>query len=239
MTIKLSKSRSFEQIARTFWDDLVSAILVPGEYGYSPSEGEMLCAYNDMKSRHPECECIVQRIEKSTNDFFEPGNKIGEIRIIRRWDAGETSVEFIQNASTHYVRFQSKDVNPFSLRVDYCDLPKSIKNFEEFIEKFPEYTEKLEKKRLEYEKKLKIEKMTESSIRASVSQVLKPMGYGWSLTEREHEYLLKIFAPGILIGVVLNARNFAQRIAALPAVIVQMENLFNNLTFPIQISITI
>jgi hypothetical protein len=65
------------------------------------------------------------------------------------------------------------------------------------------------------------------------------MGYGWSLTEREHEYLLKIFAPGILIGVVLNARNFAQRIAALPAVIVQMENLFNNLTFPIQISITI
>lgn len=236
MSIRITKSRTFEQIARVFWDDLVNTILVPGGRGCAPSEGEVLSAYNDMNSRHPECECIILRKDRSSSDFFQPGDKIGGIRIIRKFDAGNSSIEFILTASTYYVRFQSNDTDSFSHKVDYCNLQQTIKNFENFIENFPRHMEKLEEIRLEHKKMLKIEKMTESSIRASLLQTLKPMGYGWNLTERGRDYLLRIFAPGTEITLTLNAKNFAKRIAALPEAIAHIENLFGKLTFPIEIS---
>jgi len=236
MSIKPAKYRPLEQIARKFWDDLVSTILVPAELGYSPSMGEMLSAYNDMKSRHPECECIIQQKEKRLKGFFQSGDTFSGIRIIRKFHTEKSAIELIQTISTYYVRFQYEEIDSFSHTVNYCDISQTMKNFENFIENFPQYMEKFERKRLDFEKRLKIEKMTECSIRASVSQILEPMGYGWSLTERERDYLLQIFAPGTQITLTLNAKNFAARIAALPRAIVHVESLFSELNFPIDIS---
>ncbi|WP_407456545.1 hypothetical protein [Fibrobacter sp.] len=59
MIKKKSKERSFDQFARRYWEKFVNGILVPGERGCVPSEGETLSVYNELKERHPECDELI------------------------------------------------------------------------------------------------------------------------------------------------------------------------------------
>lgn len=80
------KKQTFEQDARKYWERHLCGILVPGERGCSPSEGEVLCMYNDMKTRRPNCVCNILRLGKGQGDIFQPGDKISGIfqHILRR-----------------------------------------------------------------------------------------------------------------------------------------------------------
>lgn len=237
MSIKTSKKQTFEQIAQNFWEKLVRGILVPGERGYAPSMGEILCAYNEMRSRQPECEYIVLRTEKGSDEYFQPGDKFGGIRIIRKFDDASSSIEFILTNSTYYVRFETQGIDYLSHTVNYCDLSPTVRNFEDFIEKFPKYMESLEKKRLDYEKKNKIKEMTDSSIRASVSQVMSASGRRWSLDKFGKGFMLRIMANDTQIELTLNSRNFAKRISALTEVMEQVDAFSRALPFPVDVSI--
>ena len=118
-----------------------------------------------------------------------------------------------------------------------CDLAQTISNFEEFIDRFPSYMEGFEKKKIEFEKKCKLEDMAKNSIRTIVSQLLPPMGYRWDLVERDRDYLLKIGGHGTWIEFTLSRKNFTTRVAELPDVLRQIEALSKNMTFPMKIEI--
>ena len=137
MSNKLSKDRAFERKISKYWEKLVNGILVPGERGCAPSMGEILCAYNDMKSRQPECKYVTLKTEKSSSEYFQPGDKFGGIRIIRTFESANASIEFILTGATYYVRLQGNEVSYHSSKLNYCDLSQTISNFENFIDKFP------------------------------------------------------------------------------------------------------
>ena len=237
MSNKLSKDRAFERTISKYWEKLVNGILVPGERGCAPSMGEILCAYNDMKSRQPKCKYVILKTEKSSSEYFQPGDKFGGIRIIRTFESVNASIEFILTGATYYVRLQGNEVSYHSSKLNYCDLSQTISNFENFIDKFPSYLEEIEKKKLEFEKKKKLEEMAKSSIQATVSQLLTPMGYRWELVERERDFLLKIGGHGTWIEFALNRKNFTTRVAELPDVLSQIELLTKKLTFSMNIAI--
>ena len=235
MSIKLSKERVFERTVRKYWEKLVNGILVPGERGCTPSEGEVLSVYNELKERHPECECFILRTGERSGEFYQQGDKIGGIRIIQQLGS-VGSIEFRLSGNFH-MRLEIEGLMPFFRTEACCDLAQTISNFENFIDKFPSYLEEIEKKKLEFEKKKKLEEMAKSSIQATVSQLLTPMGYRWELVERERDFLLKIGGHGTWIEFALNRKNFTTRVAELPDVLGQIELLTKNLTFSMNIEI--
>ena len=235
MIKKKSKERSFDQFARKYWEKLVNGILVPGERGCVPSEGEVLSVYNELKERHPECECIIVRTGKGSGEFFQQGDKIAGIRIVRQLGS-VGSIEFCLSGNFH-VRLEIEGFMPFFRTEANCDLTQTISNFENFIDNFPRYMEGLERKKLEFEKKKKLEEMAKGSIRTTVSQILPPLGYRWDLVERGRDYLLKVGGRGTWMEFTLNRRNFAKRLAELPDVLGQIEALSKNMTFPMNIEI--
>jgi hypothetical protein len=234
--INRKRDSPFGLIAHRYWERLVDRILVT-EHGYEPSEGEVLSAYNDLKERHPECECIVLRTGKSSGEFFQQGDKIGGIRIKMDFDSEGSSVEFILT-SDYYVRFTLGGwLIPYIKTATRCDLTRTMQNLEEFIEKYPQNREKLEQKKLEFEKRKKLDEITKNTIRACVSQAMTPMGRNWELTERGRLFLLRIGMGGEkVVEVTMDRRNFAKRISELPKMIEQVETLFKALPFPVEIS---
>ena len=235
MSIKLYKERIFQQTTRKYWEKFVSGILVPGERGYVPSEGEILGAYNELKERYPECECIILRTGTHSGEFYQQGDKIDGIRIVRHFDS-IGSIEFRLSTDFH-VRLDIKGIFPLFRTEVNCNLAQTISNFGEFIDRFPSYMEGCEKKKIEFEKSCKLEDMAKSSIRTIVSQLLPPMGYRWDLVERGRDYLLKIGGHGAWIEFTLNRKNFTTRIAELPDVLRQIEHLTKKLTFSLNVEI--
>ena len=160
------KKQTFEQEARKYWEKLVRGVLVPGERGCAPSEGEVLGMYNDMKTRHPDCKCNILRSGKGK--IVQPGDKISGIRIVFSLDAG-ASVEFVLASSLYYVHFNTDGIAPFSHQVDTCDLSQTMKNIEDFVNNFPAHLVALEKKKIEFEKNAKLKEMARLSLKTSVA----------------------------------------------------------------------
>jgi hypothetical protein len=200
-----------------------------------PSEGEVLCAYNELKERHLECDCIVLRTGTHSGEFYQQGDKIAGVRIVRQLDSVGT-IEFRLSTDFH-VRLDIEGLSPLSQTEANCDLTQTISNFENFIDNFPRYMEGLERKKLEFEKNNKLEEMAKGSIRTTVSQILPPLGYRWDLVERSRDYLLKVGGRGTWMEFTLNRRNFSKRLAELPDVLGQIEALSKNMTFPMNIEI--
>ena len=243
MSSKIIKKESFEQFARKYWEKLVCGLLVSGERGCAPSEGEILCAYNEMKNRFPECKCNIVRSGRSQGnalqrDMFQQGDKICGIRVIFTLDAS-SSIEFILSDSLYYVLFSTEGIAPYTHRIDTCDLSQTMKNIENFINNFPAYFAAFETKKVEFAKKVKLKEMASSSLKACVSQMLSPLGYEWNLTDKGKYFSLQIkISEKRIIEISLNEKNFTKRIPVIPEILKNIENLLNTLPFPIDISMT-
>lgn len=235
--VNKKRDSPFGLIAHRYWEKLVNGILVPGERGCTPSEGEILGAYNGLKERYPECECFVLRAGKGSGEFFQQGDKIGGIRIKMVFDSEGSSIEFVLT-SNYYVRFALGGwLIPYTRSATRCDLARTMQNLEDFIEKYPINREKLEQKKLEFEKSAKLEELAKNSLRACVSQTMAQTGRKWELVERGRQFLLRIgMGDGNFFEMAMNRRNFAKRISALPEVMGQVDTLFKTLPFPVDIS---
>lgn len=244
MSSNIIKKESFEQVAHKYWEKLVCGLLVSGERGCAPSEGEILCAYNEIKNRFPECKCNIVRSGKSQGkalqqDMFQQGDKICGIRIITELNAANSSIEFILSDSLYYVHFSTEGIDSFSHRIDTCDLLPTMKNIENFTNNFPAYFATLETKKIEFVKKAKLKEMANSSLKACVSQMLSPLGYEWNLTDKGKYFSLQIkISEKRIIEISLNEKNFTKRIPVIPEILKNIENLLNTLPFPIDISMT-
>lgn len=239
MKRNMTKEESLKKLVQKFWEKRVPNILVTGTRGDSPSEGEFLSAYNDVKFRHPECNCVILREKKSTSEYFLPGDKIGGIRIVEAFGTANSSIEIILTSSTYYLHFNFEGMNPILQKADFCDLSQTIKKFENFINKFPLYLEELETKRIQLEKNAKLEEMTKNSIKAGVSQVLSIKGYRWNIVDKVSQQLLQIeIGNGSSVEIVLNSKNFAKRISALSEELRQIEEFLKTLPFSVNILMT-
>ena len=232
------KKQTFEQEARKYWEKLVCGILVPGERGCAPSEGEVLSMYNDMKTRHPGCKCNILRSGKGHGGMIQPGDKISGIRIVFALDAA-SSVEFILAESLYYVHFKTDGIAPFSNRVENCDLSQTMKNVEDFVNNFPTHLAALEDKRIEFEKKLKLKEMARLSLKTCVAQMMSQMGYQWDLSDRGKYFslLIELGEKG-MVEITLNEKNFTKRIPVIPELLKNIESMLGTMPFPVDISMT-
>jgi hypothetical protein len=242
---KMSKRTSWGEVARNYWEKLVCGIPIPGERGSWPSEGEILSAYNEMKVRHPECRCNILKAgapskqKTSSGDLFQRGDRITGIWIIRLLESTDVVLEFFMSSSDLYVCLKRNGLHSILVRSTTCDLQQTMRNFEAFITNFPTHLADLEQEKIEFEKRLKIEKMAKLSIRTGVSQILSPLGYDWDLVDKGEYFTLRIgLGKKKLVEMTLNDKNFTKRIPIIPHVLENVENFLENLTFPIDISMT-
>ena len=240
---KMSKRTSWGEVARNYWEKLVCGIPIPGERGSWPSEGEILSAYNEMKVRHPECRCNILKAgapskqKTSSGDLFQRGDRITGIMIAMPLGTSNSSIGLMLSSSLFYVHFSTDGIAPFSHAVDICDLAKTIENFEAFITNFPTHLADLEQEKIEFEKRLKIEKMAKLSIKTGVSQVMSPLSYEWDLVDKGEYFTLRIgLGKKKLVEMTLNDKNFTKRIPTISQMLQNVENFLKNLTFPVDIS---
>jgi hypothetical protein len=242
---KTSKRASWGQVDHDYWKKIVGEIMVQAEPGRFPSEGEILSAYNEMTTRHPECKCKILKMEipgkskTSSGDLFQQGDRITGIWIIRLLESIEVVLEFFMSSSGLYVCFKRKGLPSVLVKSSTCDLQQTMKNFEAFIDNYPAHLAGLEQEKIEFEKRLKIEKMAKLSIKTGVSQVMSSLGYEWNLVDKGDYFTLRIgLGKKKLVEMTLNDKNFTKRIPNIPHVLENVENFLKNLTFPVEISIS-
>ncbi|ACX74760.1 hypothetical protein FSU_1615 [Fibrobacter succinogenes subsp. succinogenes S85] len=244
MISRILKKESFETVARWYWEKRVCGLLVPGKRGCAPSEGEVLCAYNEMKSHYPGCKCNVVRSGKSQGDafqrdMFQQGDKICGIRIVTDLNAANSSIEFILADSLYYVHFKTDGIDSFSHRVDTCDLLQTIKNIKNFIDNFPAHLTALENEKVEFEKKAKLKEISRLSLKTCVAQMMSQLSHEWNLADKGKYFLLQIeLGKKRMIEISLNDKNFTKRIPAIPNVLKSVEGLLETMPFPVDISMT-
>ena len=232
------KKQTFEQEARKYWEKLVCGILVPGERGCAPSEGEVLGMYNDMKMWHPGCKCNILRSGKSQGGMFQQGDKISEIWISFVLDA-KSFIEFILASSQYYVHFKTDGIVPFSHKIDFCDLPQTVKNIEDFINHFPAHLVTFEKQKLDFEKNAKLKEMARLSLKTCVTQMMSQMGHEYDLVDRGEYFLLRMeLGEKRMVEMSLNDKNFTKRIPAIPEMLKNIEGLLKTMPFSVDISMT-
>ncbi|GEM_PF-3399920 len=243
MLRKTSPRASWCQIAHDYWEKLVGGIFVPGDRGSYPSEGEILSAYNEILSRHPECKCKILKVKvpgmlkNSSGDLFQRGDRVSGIWIIELLESRDVVLEFFMSSASLYVSFKHNGLPTILVRSATCDLQQTMKNFEAFINNYPVHLVGLEQEKIEFEKRLKIEQMTKASIKAGVSQILTPLGYEWDLVDKGNYFALRIgMGKKKLVEMTLNGKNFTRRLPVLEETLQNIENLLKNLTFPVDIS---
>ena len=227
-------SLSMNSLVSNYWGRLVNCILVRGQSVSTLSEGEILCAFNELKSRRPELRYSVKAVGEKHGAMFQQGDKIQEIRIAKSLDA-MVSVELLINFQAT-VRLSIKDFTSISYSLPTIDLQETLENLECFVDDFPKNFERFENALVENEKKAKIEAMAKVSIKAAIEQLLASTHYEWELIETDKFYSLRVGLGNNVVSMTLNDKNFARRIPVLLDALRQVENLVEALPFPMDIA---
>ena len=227
-------SLSTNSLVSNYWGRLVNSILVRGQSVSSLSEGEILCAFNELKSRRPEHRYSVKAVGEKQKTMFQQGDKIQEIRIAKSLDA-MVSVELLVNFQAT-VRLSIKDFTSISCSLPTIDLQNTLENLERFVDDFPKNFERFENALVENEKKAKIVAMAKVSIKAAVEHLLASTHYEWELIESGKFYSLRVGMGENVVSMTLNDKNFARRIPVLLDALRQVESLVISLPFPMDIA---
>lgn len=227
-------SLSSNSLVSNFWGRLVNRILVRGQSVNSLSEGEILCAFNELKSRRPEHRYSVKAVGENQKTMFQQGDKIQEIRIAKSLNA-MVSVELLVNFQTT-VRLSIKDFTSISCSLPTIDLQNTLENLERFVDDFPKNFVRFENALVENEKKAKIVAMAKVSIKTAVEHLLASTHYEWELIESGKFYSLRVGMGENVVSMTLNDKNFARRIPVLLDALRQVESLVESLPFPMDIA---
>jgi len=227
-------SLSTNSLVSNYWGRLVNRILVRGQSINSLSEGEILCAFNELKNRRPEHRYSVKAVGEKQGAMFQQGDKIQEIRIAKSLDA-MVSVELLVNFQAT-VRLSVKDYSSISYSLPTIDLQNTLENLERFVDEFPKNFERFEKALVENEKNAKIVAMAKVSIKAAIEQLFASTHYEWELVESGKFYSLRVGMGENVVSMTLNDKNFARRIPVLLDALRQVESLVDSLSFPMDIA---
>ena len=226
-----------DDIQVSYWKKLLKNIIVPGESRTFPSEGEILCAFNELKSRRAECRFVVTMDGKKQGSLFQQNDKIEEITIQKSFDSMYI-IELMVNFQAT-VRLKLRNGDSFSFSATTIDLQRTLENLETFVDEFPEHKEKMERAKIEAEKKAKIEEMAKISIRSAVEQLLSTTHYEWDLVDKGEFFSLRIgMGKKNVISMSLNRRDFMKRLPTLLEALGRVENLLSTMPFPMDITMT-
>ena len=179
---------------------------------------------------------IPGQSKTSSGELFQRGDRITGIWIIRLLESTDVVLEFFMSASL-YVCLKRKGLPSVLVQSSTCDLQQTMKNFEAFIDNYPAHLAGLEQEKIEFEKRLKIEKMAKLSIKTGVSQIMSPLGYEWDLVDKGDYFTLRVgLGKKKMVEMTLNAKNFTKRVPAIPENLKNIETLLKKLTFPVEIS---
>lgn len=223
--------------AERYWKKIAGKILVNGERGNLPCEGEILGVFNELKYQKPERDYFVSAYGFNHENLFQQGNKIKDIVIRKKFSQGHF-VELIVNFQVT-LRLSIQNLAPFSFSLPTVQLQETLANFDEFVDNFEKYFDKYEEEKTELAKRNKLKEISNKSIRAAVSQVLSAMPYEWNLVDRDEYFSLQVeMGPKKVVSMTLNGRNFAKRISRLADVLGRVQILLNELPFPMDITMT-
>jgi len=228
-------------ILTTYWDKLVNKILVRGERGSFPCEGEILGAFNELKYGKPERKYSVSTVVDRQGIQFQRGDKINEIKLRKKFDSlysielvidFQATVQLSINGSAQHER-------SFSCSSPTIDLQETLKNLDAFVENFPTYLEKFNTLEIKNAKKAKLDNMAKLSIRTAVEQIMSGTPYEWDLADKGEFHSLRIgMGKKNMVQITLNSRNFAKRISSLADALHTVEALFDTLPFPMDITMS-
>lgn len=223
--------------ASRYWNKMTKNILVQGERGCFPCEGEILGAFNELKFAKPEHCYKVSAIGDEQTNLIRQGNKIKELKIRKNLGPGNFIELVIDFQAT--LRLTIQGILPFSWSCPYINLQETLKNMDAFVDNFPKTLDNYDREKMERVKKSKLKEISNTSIKVAVSQVLSATPYEWNLVDKGDFFSLCIeMGQKKMITMTLNRKNFAKRISSLVTTLNQVENLFKSLPFPMDISMT-
>lgn len=121
-----------------------------------------------------------------------------------------------------------------------CNVEDTLKHVEDFIKVFPKKRESMDRiaieMKKEQEKENKLLEIAQKSIWTVIPSLMATTQYEWSLSFDEGRYILSIKTKKHkMIQISLTPKNFADKIPHILSIIPQIENLFEQIPFPIDI----
>ena len=127
----------------------------------------------------------------------------------------------------------------FSFSASTINLQRTLEKLENFVDQFPKEKEKMERAKIEAQKKAKIEEMAKISIRSAVEQLLSSTPYEWDLVDNGEYFSLRVgIGKKNVVSMTLNRRNFMKRLPVLLETLGRVENLLSTMPFPMDITMT-
>lgn len=230
-----------KDISTSYWDKLVNKILVHGERGTFPCEGEILSAFNELKYRKPEHKYSVSTIVDRQGTLFQRADKIHEIKLQKKLNLHH-SIELVINFQAT-LRLSTSDTaqheRSFSYSSPTINLQETLKNLDAFVENFPKFLEDFNILEINNAKKTKLDNMAKLSIRTAVEQVMSGTPYEWDLTDKGEYFSLQVgMGHKKIVTLTLNSRNFAKRVSSLADSLHAVETLFEEHPFPMDITMS-
>ena len=117
-----------------------------------------------------------------------------------------------------------------------ADIERTLKNVSDFIKKFSKYREQAERMRNAKERIAKIQEMGRKSIATIIPRMMENSGYEWSLYHNDIRYVLYVkMKKGKMLELSLTPKNFASKMSDLLKVIAQMEKLFDEIPYAVDV----
>lgn len=232
---------SITEIYDRFWERECKGILVPfpsNEKHWPLSEDDVMKQLSVFAEKYPKgCVFIEKRYFHETPKI----DKIISTIAFDKWNQNKIvfSVEPRRACGMFYV-ICHLDVDlmfPAEMIYTYnCNVKETLKNIDAFIKKFPERCERMANKPLAKEKENKLLDMAEKSIETIVPQMMASMNYEWNLFCAETRYLLSIkMKKHKMVQISLTPKNFANKIPRILNAISKIENLLEEIPFPVDI----
>lgn len=230
-----------KDITTSYWDKRVNKILVHGERGTFPCEGEILGAFNELKYRKPENKYSVLTIVEQQKTLFQRDDKINEIKLRKKLNSFH-SVELVINFEATLrlsISDSTQHVRSFSYSSPTINLQETLKNLDAFVENFPKFLEDFNILEINNAKKAKLNNIAKLSIHTAVEQVMSETPYEWDLVDKGDFHSLRIgMGKKNMVQMTLNSRNFTKRVSALADALHAVEELFDTLPFPMDITMS-
>lgn len=230
-----------KDIPSSYWDKLVNKILVPGERGTFPCEGEILGAFNELKYHKPEHRYSVSTVVDRQGTLFQRDDKINEIKLRKKLDSFY-SIELVINFQATLrlsINDSAQHGREFSYSSPTINLQETLMNLDAFVENFPKFLEDFNILEVNSAKKAKLDNMAKLSIRTAVAQVMSETPYEWDLVDKGEFHSLRIgMGKKNMVQITLNRRNFAKRVSSLADALHAIETLFDTLPFPMDITMS-
>jgi hypothetical protein len=146
-------------------------------------------------------------------------------------------VEPRNGAATFYATCQADGcISETSVYRFNSNVKLTLRNIDSFIKRFAENHEEAQNLRFAREKENKLLDIAENSIETIIPRIMSSSGHDWHLSCEETRYVLSIkMKKRKMVQISLTPNNFAEKIPEILKVVTQIENLLEQIPYPVDI----